>query len=617
MTNETKNSKIDIIFTLPPQWTPLSPYYALPILTGEMKKAGYSCVIKDLNIDFFNRILSPEFLSWCRITANKRLESLEFDFYNALADRGVVVFSDSTQNLCLEIQDKIDKSELYWDIVIKNINKAKNMLKDKEEFYNPQNMAWAFNIIMKALEIASLPYFPSKIMLRDFKNRNHKLTMESVIEAINNEDENPFSDYYKLILPSFSELNPKIIGISINAFSQVVSGLTLAKLLKDNLPESHISIGGNFFTRVTATLVNKPDFFKYFCHSLIYEEGEKPSLKLIEAIKTDGDLSKVPNILYLDNEKVIMTEKCEPKKLDEIAEPDLSGIDLDAYLSPEIVLPIQASRGCYWGKCTFCDHDFGVNYNLKSCEKLIFELKVLKEKYGIKHFEFIDESISPSYMKKMSQAILDNNLDIRWFMYARTEKGFSQELLDLAYKAGCRMIMWGVESGSKRIMELINKGIDLDNRFEPLKRANAAKIWNFCFTFFGFPTETAEEAMESINMIMDNKNIINSYGMSTFSLGKHTKLREEPENFSIVNIREDEEDLSIKLHYDVLKGMTPNQIIKATELCTEVSEKIYHVPLWFSIGFREFLHLYLDKWGFDYVQKYSYIDPQKAEKYKK
>lgn len=606
----------DVLLLLPPQWTPLSPYYALPILAGEIKNAGFNCKIKDLNIEFFHRILKPEFLNWCRIGVEERLEKQRENFINSIADLGPEAFS-MENNLYSEIQGKLDQCELYWDIVVENIEKAIKIIQNENEFYKPKNIQWAFNIICQGLEIASLPYYPSKMMLRDFRNRNHKLTIDSVIEAVNNEDENPFIDFYKEALPSIKDFNPQLIGISINAFSQVVGGLTLAKILKESLPESHISIGGNFFTRIIETLTLKPEFFEYFCHSLTYEEGERPVIALINSLKTDKDLSKVPNMLYYINNKVIITEKCIPKKLDDISVPDFANLDLSVYLSPEIVLPMQASRGCYWKQCTFCDHDYGVKYNVKSTKKLITDMSTLKEKYGIKNFEFIDEAISPAYLKKISQAIIDNNLEVRWFMYARTEKGFDKDVLELAYKAGCRMIMWGVESGSKRIMELINKGVDLDNRFEPLKNANASGIWNFCFTFFGFPTETSEEAMMTINMIMDNKEIINSYGQSVFTLGKHTKIKQEPEKFGIVNIREDEEDLSTKLHYEITKGMTETQVNKACELCTAICEKIYFAPLWFSIGFREFLHLYLDKYGLDYVKKYSYIDETRAEKFKK
>lgn len=610
MSKEAKTFQTDVLLILPPQWTPLSPYYALPILAGEIKKAGYKSQIRDINIEFFHKILSPEHLNWCRIGVDKRQNTLRQDFINSIADLGPAAFSNDN-NLYAEIQGKLEKLDLYWDIVVNNIDNAINIIKDKEQFYDPKAIQWAFNIICQGLDIASLPYYPSKFMLRDFRNRNHKLTIDSVIESVNNTDENPFIEFYHDILPSIKNHNPRIIGISINAFSQVVGGLTLAKVLKESLPHTHISIGGNFFTRVINSLEKKPAFFETFCHSLMYEEGEKPIIQLIKDLIETGDITNVPNILYLKNNRVIINDKCRPCKLDEIAIPDFAGLNLDNYLAPEIVLPMQASRGCYWKQCTFCDHDYGVEYNLKSPSKLIKEMRALKENYNIQNYEFIDEAISPSYLRKMSQAMIDDKLDVKWFMYARTEKGFTKELLDLAYQAGCRMIMWGVESGSKRIMELINKGVDLDNRFEPLKNANSAGIWNFCFTFFGFPTETPEEAMLTINMIMDNKDIINSFGQSMFTLGKHTKLRQEPEKYGITNIKEDEEDLSTKLHYEIIEGMNQIQVDKACELCSAISEQIYFSPLWFSIGFREFLHLYLDKYGLEYIKEYSYIEQDK------
>ena len=70
------------------------------------------------------------------------------------------------------------------------------------------------------------------------------------------------------------------------------------------------------------------------------------------------------------------------------------------------------------------------------------------------------------------------------------------------------MIMWGLESGSDEVMTLINKGIDLNKRFEILKNSNDANIWNFAFIFFGFPTETVEDAKKTVDMLVKYKDII-------------------------------------------------------------------------------------------------------------
>ena len=99
-------------------------------------------------------------------------------------------------------------------------------------------------------------------------------------------------------------------------------------------------------------------------------------------------------------------------------------------------------------------------------------MKELKEKYNIEHFEFIDESVSPTYLKDFSKEILKTDLKPKFFCDARLETQFDNETFELSSKAGLKMIMWGLESGSNKIMQSINKGIDLDKRFEILKNAN-------------------------------------------------------------------------------------------------------------------------------------------------
>ncbi|MCK7484545.1 MAG: radical SAM protein [Bacillus subtilis] len=101
-------------------------------------------------------------------------------------------------------------------------------------------------------------------------------------------------------------------------------------------------------------------------------------------------------------------------------------------------------------------------------------------------------------MDKLASKILEEKLDINWYCSARLETSLTKEILQKARAAGLRMILWGFESGSKRIMELINKGIDLDKRFEILRNATEADIWNFAYLFFGFPSETVEDAQETI-----------------------------------------------------------------------------------------------------------------------
>ena len=237
--------------------------------------------------------------------------------------------------------------------------------------------------------------------------------------------------------------------------------------------------------------------------------------------------------------------------------------------------------------------------------QLIDEIKYFKENYGITKFEFIDEAISPSYMKSMCERFIEEKLDIQFFCDARLETGFSKEILELAHKAGLKMVLWGYESGSKKIMDLINKGIDVENRLNILRDSRNAGIFNFAFIFFGFPAETKEDALKTIDLICDNTDIINIYARSVFTMGKHTKLREEPQKYGIVGTPYQEDEFSPTYVYEAV-GMTKQEVNEICNLCTERALKAYENGLAFHMISRELLFLYIDKYGCQWVKDYKY-----------
>ena len=426
-----------------------------------------------------------------------------------------------------------------------------------------------------------------------------KLTMDSIKEHCQDTSTNIFYDFYQKKLPEILLEDADMIGISINSSSQIVGGLTLAMLLMraKKSQDVHINIGGNFFARVTEIIENTPEFFDLFCDSLVIEEGEKPIVELAEFLDGKRNIEHVSNLLYLEENIVKVNEKTIPLKLNELAFQSLEGFPLDLYLTPDIVLSIQSSRGCYWKKCTFCDHDFGQNYNIKDVDRLVEEIKYVQDNFGISHFEFIDESISPAYLKEMSEKVIESGREICWFNNARLETEFTKEALELYYKAGARMLLWGVESGSDRIMKLINKGIDIGKRMSILKDSVESGIWNFAFIFFGFPSETKEDAQKTIDMICSNTDIISSYGRSVFTLGKHTRLRDEPEKFSITKIYKNEEEFSPSYHFETSEGMNAAEISEMAKICSSKCAEAYNGPLWMHLRYREILFLYICKYG--------------------
>lgn len=596
------------LLIFPPQWMPVSPHFALPTLLGQFKDTEYEASVLDLNIDFYNKILTSKHVSTSLERGVKLLPLLK--------DRIKTYFvkGKKLQDYTFAQQNEIAKASMIDNLLKKKgkdlktvatiIDKSVEILKSKQHYYNPKLFTSAIANINTALEICSMPYYPTQIGFCAYSNELLTLDYECIKYYVFDKTTNIYIKYFESMLDKIKAEKADYIGISINSSSQIIAGLTLANMLKKET-NAHISIGGNHFGRVTDSLEKYPEFFELFCDSLLVEEGEVPVIELTRYVNGEIKIEDVPNLMYLKDGKVQFNNKIEPRKLNELKIPSLDGYDLKAYFTPEIVMPFPASRGCYWRKCSFCDHDFGMYYNIKNIDKLIEEIKTFKEKYGITKFEFIDEAISPKYMEAMSKRFIEEKLDVEFFCDARLEDGFTKEVCELAVEAGLRMVLWGFESGSKKIMKLINKGINVDNRLKILKDAREAGVYNFAFIFFGFPAETKRDAMKTIKVICDNTDIINSYGKSVFTMGKHTKLREAPEKYGVVGETKQISEFSPTFEYTA-KGMTKQELNEVINLCTKRANEAYGNALSFHLISREILFLYICKYGVDQICDFKF-----------
>ena len=254
-------------------------------------------------------------------------------------------------------------------------------------------------------------------------------------------------------------------------------------------------------------------------------DGERSIVELADYTEGRRNIEDVTNLMYLKDEKAVCNSAAQELDFREVAYADFDDIDFSQYFSPETVIPMQLSKGCYWGKCTFCDYYYGQQcFDIKKIDDVIDEIKYFIGKYKVKHFLFIDEAIPPKYYNELANAILKNNLKIYFYSFVRLEEGFTREVFDNLYKAGFRIGLWGYESSSERIMKMMNKGIDVDERLRILRDAKEAGIWNNGLFIMGYPTETMEEIEKTISIIYENRDIIHSCTPSNFSLKKNAIL---------------------------------------------------------------------------------------------
>lgn len=599
-----KDKKMLLIF--PPQWTPVSPHFALASLIGQLRNKGYCASCLDLNVEFYNKILTTEYLRFINEKIKKDYLEL-FKNIRKIYTKGKKEEKYTIDEKCAvykfnKIKEFISKGDKLADMIPDLIPLAVGVVKSEEKFFTPSYLIKALNLIDYALKLVSLAYLPTNIEFDNHYNSFLKLNYDSIKHFVFHKESNIYWDFFKDKIEDIKNQNNSFIAISLNSTSQLIPGLTLAYLLK-KYTKAHINIGGNFFGRIKDEIMRHSDFSR-FCDSISIKEGEGPIVEMAKYINGEISIEQVPNLIHFKNGKFVENETMCPIRLNDMENINLDCHDLKAYFTPHITMPYQTSRGCYWGKCTFCDQDYGQEFNVKNIEKVISEMKELKEKYGITHYEFIDESVSPTYLTEFSEKLLKTDIKPSFFCDARLETAFDEKVFEISSKAGLKMVMWGLESGSKKVMESINKGIDLDKRFDILKEANKYGVWNFAFIFFGFPIETKEDARKTIEMLCENHEFINSYGRSVFTMGKHAKVAQEPQNYGITKMFPAEDEFSPSIDFECI-GMRKDELNEILQECKNKCLKYYENPLWMYLRYREWLFLYIDKYGLDWVSNYK------------
>ncbi len=569
--------KISLLF--PPSWHPSQPYLSLPCLTAFLDQAGITDKSqRDLNIELLDTILSRTYGLEVYEKLVEKLKQLE---HSREGETGPG--SDEHYGRLVEALDRFPH-------LIDQIEPAKASLRG-EEFYDIERYRECLFLIDRWLEVVSSIYFPTRITVVDNQFSYSIYSSRDILKAIHDEEQNPYLDLYRQhFLSSIIDDNPGLIGVSITATSQIIPGLTLCRLIKEANPDIHVTVGGSIFTRLVDNLRRGDRLFQVADDFIVFE-GEKALLELVNQLEGKKNFAKVPNLIYRENGKVIVNQPFYSENLAEHPAPNYDGFPLDRYLAPKTVLPVQFSRGCYYKDCAFCaltlDHQ---NFRQKDPIKVVDELEGLVQKYDTPFFFFTDECLALSPTRRLCKEILKRQCDIQWTAELRFEKNLSRELLALMRDAGCHKIVFGLETYNKRMMDFMQKGITQENVDRICSDCVDLGIGVHCYVIVGFPTETEEEARETMNFVLGNTKLNSSYGFSCqpclFDLEKEAPIMNDPGGYGIQRImRPAAEDLSLGFFYEVKEGMTPEQAEKLYQHVYEkISEVVVELPFNYSMA---------------------------------
>ena len=591
------------LLLFPPDWLPSEPYLSLPSLASVLRPAGHDVTQLDVNVEMYDMFFSTQFLQHTaqRIATERNyLQDVE-------KERGL----DEEEQALLE-RLLTCTPELFQQFS-EDVERAKKILRG-ETFYDIDQLEWATNCLHQTMALISLAYYPAQICFPPIETDIvYKPFMSTeILEAVDDDQINIYRDVYRMLIrPIMERDRPVMIGISVVQQKQLIATFTFCKMIKEEFPATHITLGGNIITRIRDTLPEMAGLWEWFDSAVVYE-GESAYLKLTEAVKTGGDFSKLPNLIYKDETGVHTNKEVCSENLAELPPPDFDGLPLEKYFVPHLILPYLATRGCYWGRCTFCDHFQGYveGFRTKQVDQIMEEIKFLKEKYETRFFHFTDESYPPALFQKLSRKLIDDKTDIAWTTHMRFEESLLEEKVwqDVA-ESGCKYLHFGYESGNQRVLKLMDKATKLDAIETNLRMSSEAGIWNHLMGFFGFPGETSAEADDSKAFVEKNSAHIHSLGFMTFVLGKYSPIAFEPEKYGVSYYKNPEWDLALDYYFTTKDGLSIQQAI---DVFDEFERK--HNTKWdLRTCVREYIFLYIDKYGSNHLPQLEVTEEQRQQ----
>jgi hypothetical protein len=435
--------------------------------------------------------------------------------------------------------------------LIDEVEPAKASLRG-QEFFDEERYRESLFVIDRWLDVVSSLYFPTRMTVVDNQLSYSIYSSRDIIKAIHDETQNPYLDLYRrFFLPGFTQDTPDFVGVSITATSQIIPGLTLCRLIKEQFPQIHVTVGGSIFTRLVDNLRRCDRLFEITDDFIVFE-GETALLEMINQLEGRKDFSKVPNLIWRQDGKITVNQPFYSENLAEHPAPNYKGFPLD--------------------------------------QKVVDELEALSKMHDTPYFFFTDECLALSPTKRLCKELIKRGLDLQWTAELRFEKNLSRELLASMREAGCQKIVFGLETYNARLMDFMVKGITQENVARICSDCVDLGIAVHCYVIVGFPTETEEESLETMNFIVDNTKLNSSYGFSCqpclFDLEKEAPIMSDPGAYGVQRImRPASEDLSLGFFYEVKSGMTPDQAEKVYQYVYEkISEVVCELPFNYSMA---------------------------------
>ncbi|WP_333862082.1 B12-binding domain-containing radical SAM protein [Chitinophaga sp.] len=539
------------VFLITPPFTQLNtPYPATAYLKGFLNTRGIPSVQADLGIEATVALFSKSGLTslFARIPAGAEL--------SANAARIIALQDDYIHT----IDDVVSFLQGHNPTLAHRICK-RDFLPEASRFSQLEDLAWAFGSMGtqdKAKHFATMylePITSNISACRGEKLGRSANSFDELYEALHQ----PFTYIDEILLQLLEErvktIQPCMVAISVPFPGNLYASLRCGQYIKKHYPQVKIAMGGGF-ANTELRSVSDPRVFEFYDYILL-DDGEAPIENLYRHILGELPESELKRAFLLKNGKVefINNASCKDYRQGQVGTPDYSDFYLDKYISAiEVVNPMHRmwsdgrwnkltmAHGCYWGKCTFCDIslDYIRLYEPIAASLLVDRMEEIIAQTGETGFHFVDEAAPPALMRSLALEIIKRKLTVSWWTNIRFEKSFTRDLCLLLKASGCIAVSGGLEVASDRLLELIQKGITVAQVAQVNRNFTEAGIMVHAYLMYGFPTQTAQETVDSLEMVrqMFKTGILQSAFWHLFTMTAHSPVGIAPEKYKVKRVTE-------------------------------------------------------------------------------
>ena len=544
------------VFLITPPFTQLNtPYPATAYIKGFLNTKNISATQADLGIEVILKLFSKEGLEAIfgqatinnkpKTTNTQRILALQGEYIKTI-DSVIAFLQGKNPTLALQICQE-------------------DYLPEASRFAQLEELDWAFGTMGtqdKAKHLATLYLEDISDFIVECVDSNFGFSRyaERLGRSANSfdelyaalQEEPTYIDHvlFSLLKEKIETIQPELFLISVPFPGNLYSAFRSAQYVKKYHPNVKIAMGGGFPNTELRSLSDARvfEFFDY----ITLDDGELP-VELLNSKIQNPNSNEFKRTFLLENGKVVYKNNAlkSDYKQSEVGTPDYSDLFLDKYISViEIVNPMHRmwsdgrwnkltmAHGCYWGKCTFCDIslDYIKIYEPIAANLLCDRMEEMIAQTGQNGFHYVDEAVPPALMRALALEILRRKLSVTWWTNIRFEKSFTADLCLLLKASGCIAVSGGLEVASDRLLQLIDKGVTVEQVAKVTRNFTEAGIMVHAYLMYGYPTQTIQETVDSLEMVRQlfEVGVLQSGFWHQFAMTAHSPVGMYPEKFGVI-----------------------------------------------------------------------------------